>query len=63
MKVLQIFTDEYLAQVRDAEPSAILEYIENFRLMQEATVFVYSRSAENRPVKIPSSQAMEWPGR
>ncbi len=33
MKTLQLFSDEYLEQCREATPEQILEYLENFRLM------------------------------
>ena len=33
MKAVQYFSDEYLEQCRGASPEAILEYLENFRLM------------------------------
>jgi uncharacterized protein (DUF4415 family) len=33
MRPVQYFSDEYLAQCRDARPETILEYLESFRLM------------------------------
>jgi hypothetical protein len=33
MRPVQYFTDEYLAQCRDAEPEAVLEFLEGFRLI------------------------------
>jgi predicted DNA binding CopG/RHH family protein len=33
MKPVQHFSDEYLDQCKDAKPEAILDYLENFRLM------------------------------
>ena len=33
MKAVQYFTEEYLEQCRGASPEAVLEYLENFRLM------------------------------
>jgi len=34
VKAVQYFTDEYLAQCRDATPKQILTFLENYRLMQ-----------------------------
>ncbi len=34
MKPVQYFSDEYLKQTRDATPEQILNYLEQFRLMQ-----------------------------
>ena len=34
MKSVQYFTDEYLEQTRQATPLQILEYLEQYRLMQ-----------------------------
>ena len=34
MKSVQLFTDEYLEQTKDADPEAILEFLESFRLLQ-----------------------------
>ena len=33
---VQFFTPEYLEQVRDATPEQVLEFLEDFRLMQAA---------------------------
>lgn len=33
MRAVQYFSDEYLAQCRDATPEQILEFLEAFRLM------------------------------
>jgi len=35
MKPVQYFSDEYLAQSRKASPKQIVEYLEQFRLMQQ----------------------------
>jgi len=35
MKPVQHFSDEYLEQCKDAKPEAILDYLENFRLMND----------------------------
>jgi len=37
MKTVQYFSDEYLAQSRQASPKQILQFLEQFRLMQAAT--------------------------
>ena len=36
MKAVQYFSDEYLAQSRDASPEQILAFLEQFRLMQSS---------------------------
>ncbi|GMR05882.1 MAG: hypothetical protein BMS9Abin25_0459 [Gammaproteobacteria bacterium] len=36
MKTLQLFSDKYLAQSRQASSEQILEYLESFRLMNSA---------------------------
>jgi predicted DNA binding CopG/RHH family protein len=33
MRPVQYFSDDYLQQCKDAKPEAILDYLENFRLM------------------------------
>lgn len=33
MRPLQLFSDEYLEQCKEASPEAILEFLESFRLM------------------------------
>lgn len=38
MKVLQKFSDEYLQQTRHATPEQILAFLEQYRLMQGATI-------------------------
>lgn len=35
MKAVQRFTDEYLAQCKDADPDAIVEFLESFRLIHQ----------------------------
>ncbi len=37
MKPLQLFSDEYLEQCKDATPEAILEFLESFRLMDDSS--------------------------
>lgn len=37
MKPVQYFSDEYLEQCKDATPEAILEFLENFRLINSTT--------------------------
>lgn len=37
MKAVQYFSDDYLAQARQASPEQILQFLEQFRLMQGAT--------------------------
>ncbi|HHH13614.1 MAG TPA: hypothetical protein ENJ98_05205 [Thiolapillus brandeum] len=44
MKGLQLFSDRYLAQVSGADTEAILRFLEQFRLLQEA-----AGKPENRP--------------
>ena len=46
MKAVQYFTDEYLKQCSKATPLQILDYLEQFRLMQAA-----SRQANAAPVR------------
>ena len=36
MKTLQLFTDEYLAECRKFTPAQIVQFLEDFRLMQQA---------------------------
>jgi predicted DNA binding CopG/RHH family protein len=35
MKPVQLFSDDYLEQCKDASPEAILEFLESFRLMNK----------------------------
>ncbi len=37
MKSLQLFDDDYLEQCKSFSTEAILDYLENFRLMQQST--------------------------
>ena len=37
MKTVQFFDDNYLEECKSFSTDAILEYLENFRLMQQAT--------------------------
>lgn len=37
MRPTQFFTDEYLEQCRDASPEEILEFLENFRLLNDTS--------------------------
>ncbi len=37
MKPVQYFSDAYLAQARQASPEQVLNFLEQFRLMQAAT--------------------------
>jgi len=46
MKSVQYFTDEYLEQCSKATPLQILEYLEQFRLMQSHLI-----RADAKPVK------------
>lgn len=50
MKAVQYFSDEYLEQCKSFSTDAILEYLENFRLMQ-------SREDKSRliSIKVPES--------
>lgn len=36
MRAVQQFSDEYLARARQASPAQVLEYLEQFRLLQSA---------------------------
>ena len=38
MKTVQYFSDEYLAQARQASPEQVLQFLEQFRLMQAASL-------------------------
>ncbi len=38
MKTVQYFSDEYLERCRQATPEQILEFLENFRLMNSSQV-------------------------
>jgi len=48
LKALQLFSDKYLEQSRQATPEQILEYLENFRLMNSTQV-----SSKLISIKVP----------
>ena len=52
MKPVQYFDDEYLARCRNASPLQIAEFLEQFRLMQGATV-VSNPKSKLISIKIP----------
>lgn len=51
MKPVQYFSDAYLAQARQASPEQILQFLEQFRLMQAATTM--SSRAKLISLKVP----------
>ena len=54
MKTVQYFSDEYLAQSRQASPEQVLNFLEQFRLMQAAaTVPAKSKLIS---LKVPEDQ-------
>lgn len=44
MSTIQYFSDEYLAESAKATPAQVLQYLEQFRLMQASTVTSSSAS-------------------
>ena len=38
MRTLQLFSDEYLEQCKNANPEAILEFLESFRQMNDTSL-------------------------
>jgi len=50
MKAVQYFSDEYLEQCKSFSIEAILEYLENFRLMQS-----YEDKSRLISIKVPES--------
>ena len=50
MKPVQYFSDEYLEQRKEATPEAILEFLETFRLMNDA-----SARSKLISIKVPNS--------
>ena len=50
MRPIQFFSDEYLEQCKNADPEAILEFLESFRLMNET-----SAKSKLISIKIPHS--------
>ncbi len=50
MKPIQYFDDEYLTQCRSFTPESIVEYLENFRLLQQP-----NEKSRLISIKIPES--------